>query len=248
MTKTVTINQFKTFLTRNDWQRQQFLEILDTEDHQGYEFDDDLEIVLTIERTRVFGATSLVSTLDGIVIRYNEGFSYYQYQPETLISTTDGMDAIWEIEGVRVVDEDGEELTANELDEYLDYDFSRIDYDELNIEQIIEIDYQEDSDMETFTIEVDNEPSIRFTGELLATASSKDNDSVGRWTELRLYRTQGGKHICYQVGRTQWEGERDRFDAKVCDSIEEVKEYFGHKWLAKELYADAGIEDVVEVD
>jgi hypothetical protein len=110
--------------------------------------------------------------------------------------------------------------------------------------------------METFTLEIDNAPNIRFTGEMVASAVSSDNQAMGssysgqtgRWTDLALYKTKGGKFVCHQVGRTRWQGERDRFSGKVCETLEEVKEFFGHRWLAKELYSEAGIDGTVEVE
>jgi len=80
-----------------------------------------------------------------------------------------------------------------------------------------------------------------------AMGSAYYSGQVGRWTELTLYKTQGGKFVCHQIGRTQWQGERDRFSGKVCETLDEVREFFGHRWLAKDLYAKADIEDVVEV-
>lgn len=100
--------------------------------------------------------------------------------------------------------------------------------------------------METFTLEIDNAPSVRFTGELVASADNSDQS--GRWTELALYKTKGGTFVCHQVGRSLWQGERDRFSGKVCETLAEVKEFFGHRWLAKKLYAEAGIDDTVEVE
>jgi hypothetical protein len=65
--------------------------------------------------------------------------------------------------------------------------------------------------METITLTIDNEPDLRFTGERIAFNSSSANNarsdysgSTGRWTELALYRTIGGRYICHQIGRTQW--------------------------------------------
>ncbi|WP_223824151.1 hypothetical protein [Candidatus Enterovibrio escicola] len=80
--------------------------------------------------------------------------------------------------------------------DYLDSDFSSINYSVLEIEQIIDVD--EDSDMETFTLDIDNAPNVRFTGELVANAASSDNQAIGssyngqtgRWTELSLYKTK----------------------------------------------------------
>lgn len=42
--------------------------------------------------------------------------------------------------------------------------------------------------------------------------------------------------------------ERGRYKGVVFEDIEEVKRFFGHGWLAKELYHNAGIEDVVDID
>ncbi len=109
--------------------------------------------------------------------------------------------------------------------------------------------------MEKHQITVDGEPDIRFTGELVAsTSTSGDNGmrnfsgSAGRWTELELYRTQGGKFVCSQVGRTQWQGERDRHTGKVCQTEAEVIEFFGHGRLAKDLYDEADIDYAIDVD
>lgn len=106
--------------------------------------------------------------------------------------------------------------------------------------------------METFILKIDNEPDIKFTGERVASATSADArreaKDAGRWTELDLYKTEGGQFVCHQTGRTQWEGQHDRFSGKVCRTAEEVKEFFGHGWLAKRLYDNGGIDDVVEVE
>lgn len=50
----------------------------------------------------------------------------------------------------------------------------------------------------------------------------------------------------YGKGQQVWF--RDRFTGTVCDTTDEVREFFGHRWLAKELYTEAGIKDVVEVE
>ncbi|PCS21917.1 hypothetical protein [Candidatus Enterovibrio escicola] len=178
---------------------------------------------------------SKTSTLDGIKITYTEGFNYEECDSDSLSTGTEGQDAVWSVESVTVVDEEGDELNAHELADYLDSDFSSINYSVLEIEQIIDGD--EDSDMETFTLDIDNAPNVRFTGELVANVACSDNQAIGssyngptgRWIELSLYKTKGGKFICHQVGRTRRKDERDRFSGKVCETLEEVKEFFGHR-------------------
>ncbi|MDP3279946.1 MAG: hypothetical protein U1D41_05730 [Nitrosomonas sp.] len=110
--------------------------------------------------------------------------------------------------------------------------------------------------MEQFEIVKDNGPALAFDGELLAKVSSNPNvaygssysGETGRWQVLALYKTQGGKFICERINRTQWQGERDSHNAKVCLNHGEVIEFFGHSWLAKDLYSEAGIDssEIVE--
>ncbi|WP_223824196.1 hypothetical protein [Candidatus Enterovibrio escicola] len=95
--------------------------------------------------------------------------------PTLCLQGTEGQDAVWSVESITVVDEDGNELNAHELADYLDSNFSSINYSVLEIEQIIDVDVDEESEMETFTLDIDNAPNIRFTGELVANVVSSDN-------------------------------------------------------------------------
>jgi hypothetical protein len=106
-----------------------------------------------------------------------------------------------------------------------------------------------------YVLKRDGEADVRFTGERIAEASSSAERSrgdysgtTGRWTELSLYRTKGGKYVCHSVGRTQWQGEHDRYATEVCNSEAAVVNYLGHGWLAKELYAEAGIDAAEEIE
>ena len=254
--KTISIADFKTLVARNDWQREQDHDVVECLDRQASEWDEETESVDLIDIPFAWGWASKTSTLDGIEITYTEGFSYDECDPESLSTGTAGQDDVWTVEGVLVVDEDGDELTAHEVGYYLGADYSSIDYSVLDIAQVTDIDVDEDSKMDTFTLKIDNAPNVRFTGELVASTTSSDDQAIGsnysgqkgRWTELALYKTKGGKLICHQVGRTRWQGERDRFSGKVCETLAEVKEFFGHRWLAKELYAKASIDDAVDVE
>lgn len=110
--------------------------------------------------------------------------------------------------------------------------------------------------MENFEIVRDNDTTLAFDGELLAKVSSNPNiaygnsysGEVGRWQILALYKTQGGKFICERINRTQWQGERDSHAAKVCTSNKEVIEFFGHSWLAKDLYSEAGLDAAERIE
>ena len=103
---------------------------------------------------------------------------------------------------------------------------------------------------EKITVQRDNESNYIFTGTLLGSASSLDNNnqSGGRWTELELYESTAGSYICSEICRTIHDDERDRFRASVRSDTVGVIEFFGHRWLAQELYDNSGIEDVETIE
>ncbi len=102
--------------------------------------------------------------------------------------------------------------------------------------------------METITVKIDDAPDIRFKGELIGFANSLLSDAnATRWTELSLYKTVGERYICHSMGHSRYDGEQTRYSGKVCETIDEVIAFFGHRWLSKELYEDAGISDAIDV-
>jgi hypothetical protein len=253
--KTMTLREFQKFVSTGAWTRSQNVEIIERLTLQR-------EVPMALEPTledveHEWGVATLKSERDGVFIVYTEGFNYDTNQPDSFSSGIEGISSVWELHasGVtdfKVIDADGDEVPPGELADYLDGSFSEIDYSELTLQDIIDIDVDEDSDMETFTLEIDRAPSIRFTGTLLAsTKSSADNAAggkAGRWTELYLYQTKGGKYICHQLGCTSWVDERTRYSGAVCENHSEVIAFFGQGWLAKHLYTEAMIDNVVEVE
>lgn len=171
----------------------------------------------------------------------------------------EGLPAI-ELQGVTLVDEDGDALQGWEVDSIAREaipGLTDIDNEALLPAvktEDIDID-EEDETMETITLENDNAPAIRFTGELVAETSSSNNNAssyysghTGRWTTLKLYKTKGGKFVAQSIGHTQWQGEHDRHKSAVCEDEAAVIAFFGHGWLAKDLYEEVGIEDVQDVE
>lgn len=63
-----------------------------------------------------------------------------------------------------------------------------------------------------------------------------------------MYRTQGNKLICSRIGRTIWDGERDRHEAQAVADESGVVEFFGMARVAKQLYATAGIAASEQID
>ena len=258
----ISIDEFETLAASNAWRHEQNHEILD----RCYDLIEEWDSETNSKRERttfyVLGWAAKTSTLQDIKITYAECFGYTENMPNSLSTEPDQeFDKGWVVESVAVIDDKGDEIPAHELALYLDYRFSSIDYSVLKIKETIvntEIDNDTDTDnegMEKIIIELNNEPGIRFTGELLAQVSSSTNQASsrysgqpGRWTELALYKTKGGKFVCHQIGHTSLQGEHDRYSGKVCETLDEVMAFFGHRWLAKELYNKANIDDSIEVE
>jgi hypothetical protein len=161
-----------------------------------------------------------------------------------------------------IFDIDGDEMAAAEF--IRDYNAELNICQQWDVSDWLDIapneDPNEDIDVigdthNTHIVQRDDEVNLRFTGERIGYSSSSANNahsdysgSNGRWTELKLYKTAMGKYICEQIGHTQWQGEKTRYSGKVCETVEEVLEFFGHRWLARNLYSDAGIALVQDVD
>ena len=107
----------------------------------------------------------------------------------------------------------------------------------------------------TYTLTRDGERDLRFDGVRIGAADSKWSDGTEgtRWTELELYQTVPEPYYCYVlsvVGRTQWQGERNRYCAYVCNDEAAVIAALEDDndgalgWLVKELLQAAGIEAV----
>ena len=108
--------------------------------------------------------------------------------------------------------------------------------DEVLVEDVV-MDENQGSGIRDYIVERDNAVDLRFKGQILADATSrKSYNDGGRWQELTLYKTAGGKYVCCKVDVTRWIGERTRYKAVVCEGISDVIEFFGMSSLAKELY------------
>lgn len=227
-------------------------------EHEDQELVGDDVVTTTITTCSMWGCVE--ARCGEIEITYQEVASWEENHPEDYESTTDHGGDVLTITGVTVLDEDGDPLSRYEIsalfEEHADGAFTDVDWDQL----IPEKKYQsadEGTAMTdaTITLKRDNALDLRFTGELIAEASSSANNAsgsysgtTGRWTTLRLYVTAGGRYVCQSIGHTIWQGEHDRYSAAVCDSAAEVIEFFGTGWLAKELYAEAGFDAVETVE
>jgi hypothetical protein len=69
----------------------------------------------------------------------------------------------------------------------------------------------------------DGERHIRFKGVKLGHSSSQSNGKE-RWSEISIFRTEGGSYVVAGVGRTTLPNETDRHWAQVCERPQGVIE------------------------
>lgn len=105
-----------------------------------------------------------------------------------------------------------------------------------------------DVEFHDFVVERDGDKNLKFNGRIVAAVSSSPDR--GRWVELNLYKTKSGSWVCEQIGHSSWQDEVTQHKAAVIpeDNLSEVFDFFGCGWLAKELYEEADIECVQEID
>lgn len=102
------------------------------------------------------------------------------------------------------------------------------------------ITHMESNDTQ-FTVKRDDGLDIVFTGELIATISSRKNDTQKRWTELSIYKTTGGSYICEELGCSTRSSEVTIHAAGIAEDAEGIVAYFGKTWLSKQLFELAEI-------
>jgi len=132
--KTISIDEFKKLVARDDWRRELDHEVTDFYRRENQKWSSELGEYELATILCAFGWASKTSTLDDIKITYIEGFNYdIPAAEDTLSVGTEGQDDVWSVEGVSVIDEFGDELSAHELADYLDTDFRSIDYTRIGL-------------------------------------------------------------------------------------------------------------------
>lgn len=256
MTKTMTIEQLIAFAATAKFT------VLDENNGGGDSqrqigYTDDGEAILE-DRGFASASRTLTAVADAITVTYSTNFEWagtensrvseeVEEYPEAVLPT-------WTISGVTLIDDDGDELGSSDTQNAIEQVFGRdTQHDMTMIDPIALIPALETNDidieenMEVTELDIDGAPNIRFTGEVVASVSSKSHDST-RWTVLTLYKTKGGKFICHSKGYSNFIGESTRYSGTVASDAAGVIAFFGHGRLAKELYDDAEIENVQDVD
>jgi len=208
----------------------------------------------------VFGWGAVVSTIDDIFINYKESWQYTQQDQYSFDHGCSDSDDGYTANFI-LVDEEGDSVNLNQyICDQLDSKntgFDTVDYDSITGEIVQTEEIAEDQQITEINGEKveehialnDNERNYKFIGVQIAKACSRDpyNDK-GRWTNIEVYKTVGGKYIVCVIGVTCWQGEKDRHQATVCDNFEEIKDLLGDGWLAEEIYEKLGIDNALYVD
>jgi len=237
---------------------EQYFDISDTFE-QLHDYTDDGEEIF---RSMVCGYIWRTITVKGCEFTYTNYFQYPEYKASEVEISESNAQNYWSKTGEElvVIDEDGDEIDFSWLYDKLIEETMISNFDEsvFGDDELEEVDNDNDkeNDMKEYIVQRSNAADLRFNGEIVAhTESSANNASgssysgqTGRWSELTLYKTAGGKYVCAQIGRTQWQGEHDRYSGDVCETVQDVIAFFGHGWLAKDLYEIAEIEDIEEVE
>lgn len=83
------------------------------------------------------------------------------------------------------------------------------------------------SSLTKYVIRRDGLPPISFQGQEIGSATNGGSESRGRWLEVDIYKTKGGRYIASWTHRTCWQGEHDTRKAKshltAADLIEWLK-------------------------
>lgn len=104
--------------------------------------------------------------------------------------------------------------------------------------------------MKEYLLQPSEGSDIKFIGKEVKRISSRDymDTAPSRWTELVVYQTRGGNYVSETIGRSIVPGEVDRSSAASTPTKEDVRKFFGDRWLAKYLYDDLGWDFIETVE
>lgn len=117
--KTITIEELKNIVENGTWNHAQEVEYIDSMIQADHEKED---------RTYVCGSGTLTSRYGDIKVTHFEGYSYYSDEPDTFVANTEGLSEIWKIEGIQVIDHEGEPALISDFYNIFEDHFPSIDY------------------------------------------------------------------------------------------------------------------------
>lgn len=161
-----------------------------------------------------------------------------------------------DVGGLSILDIDGDEIDEREAVRQIGHDIEEsVEWEDDARKHLPSEPRAEDADggassEDGFELINDHGADVRLSGELVAEASSYSHDGPRnlQWTELMLYRTDGGKFVAHEIGRTRWAGQRTRYTVHVCDNSVDLVKALGYGCPAKELYETARIDHAQTIE
>ena len=92
------------------------------------------------------------------------------------------------------------------------------------------------------TLRTESNEVVKFNGRLISRVDDKKSNFKRRWNEFLIYLTDKDTYFCVQVFHSNLKNDKKLYKMKECDSILELKQFFGEGWLARDLYKDAFID------
>ena len=89
-------------------------------------------------------------------------------------------------------------------------------------------------------VERDNDLDLVFHGEQVAHTTSQ-SEGAERWTEIVVWRTTSDRYVVTVKGLSTKRGERTFRRADAFNSSQDIINYLGTGWLAKQIYTQLGM-------
>jgi hypothetical protein len=252
--KTIAINDLIAQINANASNIETCIDYVDSIQVSDYSTDENGDECL-VKYDKEIGYITRTLDVDDVTVTLIYDFEHKSNKAsQVTITNPDGQFPLYVTEA-EIVDEDGDEVATSYLERELRN--SALAYDEGDWHEEDEIEYvcavKEGSDS-VIIVKRDNDADLKFEGDEISIASTNPDQShyhfsgsVGRYRVLRLYKTKNNLYVCQKIDRTHWQGERDRHSGAVCETIEQVKDFFGFSALAKQLYDDASIDASIYV-
>jgi len=133
----ITLQSLVQLVKNNKWNQELNFQIKEITNGLGREWCKNRRYYKIIEQTHMWGYAQKISRCADITILYAESFFYTENQPQSLLTTSEGVDRVWALEGVIVVNDDVNEVPSNVWSRYLPLNFSQVDYSRLSVNSAI---------------------------------------------------------------------------------------------------------------
>ena len=122
MTNTITLSEFISLTENAVWDRKQTINFFDSMVYDEGELYEN-----SPAQTKVLGSIVLETVCGNIKITNSVSVDYIVGDEDSIRVNEEYTGEAWKVEGVDVLDDDGDVMTSEEIHEYLDYDFSNVD-------------------------------------------------------------------------------------------------------------------------